>query len=93
MLLGGLWHGAAWTFVLWGLCQGVLLILYRPYESAFAALSGQRRFAAQLAAWFVMFHLTYRLADLPGAVDQALGSLTASLFTNLRRRASTSRAC
>lgn len=25
MLLGGLWHGAAWGFVLWGLVHGVLL--------------------------------------------------------------------
>jgi D-alanyl-lipoteichoic acid acyltransferase DltB (MBOAT superfamily) len=38
MLLGGLWHGAAWTFVLWGLFQGLLLICYRPFEPAFAAL-------------------------------------------------------
>ncbi len=29
MLLGGLWHGAAWTFVLWGLYQGVILIGHR----------------------------------------------------------------
>jgi D-alanyl-lipoteichoic acid acyltransferase DltB (MBOAT superfamily) len=29
MLLGGLWHGAAWTFVLWGAYQGVLLVLER----------------------------------------------------------------
>jgi alginate O-acetyltransferase complex protein AlgI len=29
MLLGGLWHGAAWTFVIWGAWQGVLLIGYR----------------------------------------------------------------
>ena len=29
MLLGGLWHGANWTFVLWGLYHGVLLIAYR----------------------------------------------------------------
>lgn len=29
MLLGGLWHGAAWNFVLWGLYQGIILILYR----------------------------------------------------------------
>ncbi len=26
MLLGGLWHGAAWTFVLWGLFHGLLLV-------------------------------------------------------------------
>lgn len=29
MLLGGLWHGAAWNFVLWGGYQGLLLILGR----------------------------------------------------------------
>ncbi len=29
MLLGGLWHGAAWNFVLWGLYQGTILVLYR----------------------------------------------------------------
>ena len=40
MLLGGLWHGAAWTFVAWGAYQGGWLILERllgkraPYASA-----------------------------------------------------------
>jgi alginate O-acetyltransferase complex protein AlgI len=29
MLLGGLWHGPAWTFVAWGLLQGLLLSLSR----------------------------------------------------------------
>ena len=29
MILGGLWHGAAWTFVLWGVYQGVLLVMHR----------------------------------------------------------------
>jgi alginate O-acetyltransferase complex protein AlgI len=29
MLLGGLWHGANWTFVVWGAYHGVLLILTR----------------------------------------------------------------
>lgn len=34
MFLGGLWHGAAWTFVIWGVYWGVLLIvdrLLRPF--------------------------------------------------------------
>lgn len=26
MVLGGLWHGAAWTFVLWGAYHGILLV-------------------------------------------------------------------
>jgi len=29
MLLGGLWHGAAWTYVIWGAWHGLLLIGYR----------------------------------------------------------------
>ena len=26
MVLGGLWHGAAWTFVIWGALHGVALV-------------------------------------------------------------------
>lgn len=29
MALGGLWHGAAWTFVLWGLLHGAALVIER----------------------------------------------------------------
>ncbi len=29
MLLGGLWHGASWTFVIWGGYHGLLLCIYR----------------------------------------------------------------
>jgi|SRR5581483_2879401 len=29
MLLGGLWHGAAWTFVVWGGYHGALLVVHR----------------------------------------------------------------
>lgn len=32
MLLGGLWHGAAWNFVIWGCFHGLILILYRRFE-------------------------------------------------------------
>lgn len=28
MILGGLWHGAGWTFLLWGLVHGVLLVTH-----------------------------------------------------------------
>ncbi len=34
MLLGGLWHGAAWNFVLWGAYQGALLCSYRLWDQA-----------------------------------------------------------
>ena len=29
MLLGGLWHGASWTFIVWGLYHGTLLALHK----------------------------------------------------------------
>jgi alginate O-acetyltransferase complex protein AlgI len=29
MAIAGLWHGAAWTFVLWGMWQGLGLIVHR----------------------------------------------------------------
>jgi len=33
MLIGGLWHGPTWTFVLWGALHGVGLALYRWYST------------------------------------------------------------
>jgi alginate O-acetyltransferase complex protein AlgI len=33
MLLGGLWHGAAWTFVAWGAWHGTLLVVERWLRS------------------------------------------------------------
>lgn len=31
MTLGGLWNGAAWTFIAWGIYQGLLLTLHRAF--------------------------------------------------------------
>jgi alginate O-acetyltransferase complex protein AlgI len=33
MLLGGLWHGAAWNYVLWGFYQGTLLCVYHVWQN------------------------------------------------------------
>ncbi len=33
MVLGGLWHGAAWTFVLWGLLHGGALIVHKLWTT------------------------------------------------------------
>jgi len=43
MALGGLWHGAGWTFVVWGVFHGVLLVGHRLWRRA---TDGSR-----LAAW------------------------------------------
>lgn len=41
MVLGGLWHGAAWTFVAWGALHGVYLLINHAWRS------GVERFGAQ----------------------------------------------
>ncbi|MGE0193936.1 MAG: MBOAT family protein [Planctomycetota bacterium] len=53
MLLGGLWHGAAWTFVAWGGLHGALLVLERVVVRRFGAwrISGHR--ATRLALWIL----------------------------------------
>lgn len=54
MLLAGLWHGAAWNFVLWGAFHGTLLIVYDLLNQKHldARLSLKNTFRALL-----MFHL------------------------------------
>ncbi len=32
MTLGGLWHGASWTFVVWGVLHGLLLIVHKMFQ-------------------------------------------------------------
>jgi D-alanyl-lipoteichoic acid acyltransferase DltB (MBOAT superfamily) len=56
MLLAGLWHGANWTFIIWGAYHGALLILYRivPGLEQFTRSSGWRAVASML----LMFSFT-----------------------------------
>ncbi len=67
MLLGGLWHGAAWTFVLWGAYQGALLVVFlavhqwRRKGRRRRSRSPERAAAfgiGRLAGVVGMFHLT-----------------------------------
>jgi len=62
MLLGGLWHGAAWTFVLWGAYQGVLLIIHRLSQPVLAKIPSPKNFFIN-KIWFLarvifFFHIT-----------------------------------
>ena len=61
MLLGGLWHGAAWTFVLWGLYHGLLMMIHR-IVSPFLGRIGFSRGSLAEKVWFAVrvvffFHL------------------------------------
>lgn len=44
MALGGLWHGASWNFLLWGIYHGLLLCLHRGWR----AIRGEGRPATRL---------------------------------------------
>jgi D-alanyl-lipoteichoic acid acyltransferase DltB (MBOAT superfamily) len=48
-LLGGIWHGAGWTFVFWGALHGTALILHRAWNQL-----GFRMYT--LLAWFITFN-------------------------------------
>jgi D-alanyl-lipoteichoic acid acyltransferase DltB (MBOAT superfamily) len=57
MLLGGLWHGAAWNFVAWGAFHGLLLCGYRMTKLDTGHLVRRQRFhhainAVQMAVMF-----------------------------------------
>ncbi len=41
MLLGGLWHGAAWNFVLWGGLHGVCLVVHGQFRGQLPAFLGR----------------------------------------------------
>ncbi len=59
MVLGGLWHGAAWTFVLWGAFHGAILILYRLFTFDSGGRGGRTLTGWRLASmWLVMTCLT-----------------------------------
>jgi alginate O-acetyltransferase complex protein AlgI len=73
MLLGGLWHGASWNFVIWGALHGGFLVIERlvrdatagnaRFKSSFAQLFGRLgTFALVCIAW-----VYFRAADLPTA--------------------------
>jgi alginate O-acetyltransferase complex protein AlgI len=62
MLLGGLWHGAAWTFVVWGGLHGGLLLVHRTWNQVLGRM-GWRRLAEarnssgwRWASRFLLFH-------------------------------------
>jgi D-alanyl-lipoteichoic acid acyltransferase DltB (MBOAT superfamily) len=60
MVIGGLWHGAAWTFVAWGFYQGVLLVVHRlaePYLKRLAPADPIERACWKGVCIFVTFHL------------------------------------
>lgn len=65
MLLGGIWHGAGWTFVIWGLCHGLLLAANHGFRAlvarGFSVPAGR---AWTLLCWGITF-LSVAIAWVP----------------------------
>ena len=80
LLLGGLWHGASWNFVLWGGLHGAYLVLAHVWQVLKARLGwqgGSR--AGAFVAWALTFiavayaWVFFRAADLPSALRIVAG--------------------
>ncbi|MCP5230005.1 MBOAT family protein [Accumulibacter sp.] len=57
MLLGGLWHGAGWTFVIWGALHGSYLMVNNAWRRLMqvAGFRGEDHRAYQCFCWLVTF--------------------------------------
>lgn len=86
MLLGGLWHGASWNFVIWGGYHGVLLALERAVRaSRFARFIPTSTVVRQV----ITFHLVcvgwiFFRAQTVGDVATLLGNLFVGDFVTWR---------
>src|SRR5438445_666566 len=61
MLLGGLWHGASWTFVAWGALHGTYLVVQRfvaPYYQRVIRALRVPAAASNVFLILLVFHLT-----------------------------------
>jgi D-alanyl-lipoteichoic acid acyltransferase DltB (MBOAT superfamily) len=78
MVLGGLWHGIAWTFAIWGLLHGVALALTRWWQSK----RGRSRQPESAMGRAVRVFLTYQFVCLTwiffraGSLPDALAMLS-----------------
>ena len=66
MLLGGLWHGANWTFVVWGAYHGALLAIYRRFSCVWDIVPSMLRrgamFILVVIGWVFFRSLNFTMA-------------------------------
>ena len=72
MLLCGLWHGAAWNFVLWGGLHGVFLVAHTQYRRWFRPLPNPVARALTLLA-VVLAWVPFRAGSLTGSLGMLSG--------------------
>jgi alginate O-acetyltransferase complex protein AlgI len=87
MALVGLWHGAGWGFVLWGLLHGAYLVLYRIWESVHQKRSPDAP-PSPIAAWtwrvFTLVAVTAAWVPFRAASGQQAIGMLVSMFARLR---------
>ncbi|MDL2213735.1 MBOAT family protein [Bacteroides sp. OttesenSCG-928-E20] len=93
MFLGGLWHGASWNFVVWGMFHGVALALHKAYMTVMNRPKGyissgwRRAGGVFLTFQFVCFcWIFFRNVHFQGSVDmlgQIFGNFQPQLFPQL----------
>ena len=61
MIIGGLWHGASWNFVLWGFVHGLLLILHRALKNTKPIIYIYSKIPriSMLVAWIITQYLIF----------------------------------
>ena len=75
MVLGGLWHGAAWTFVIWGALHGVYLCINHGWNKFGPAVAPRFERMANIAALVLTFiavviaWVFFRADSLSTAID------------------------
>ncbi|WP_198306073.1 MBOAT family O-acyltransferase [Arcobacter vandammei] len=78
-LLGGLWHGAGWTFVIWGALHGIALAIHRAWLSLGFRMN-------KILAWFITFNFVniawvfFRAKDFESAIKVLKGMFGMSGF-------------
>lgn len=71
MVLGGLWHGAAWTFVVWGAYHGALLIIYRLLEPVFKAIPAPKKGLGERICFAIRLTFFFSLVSLGWLIFRA----------------------
>jgi alginate O-acetyltransferase complex protein AlgI len=72
MLLAGLWHGAAWNFVIWGGLHGIFLVVHRQYRRCFRPLPAVFSHALTLFVVIVAW-VPFRAASLASTMVMLRG--------------------
>ena len=78
MLLGGLWHGAAWNFVIWGGLHGLALMVHRRFRRP-SDHENQRSFVnwcwtlPLTLFWVCLCWVFFRAVTFPDAYEMLLG--------------------